>query len=121
MMNSDHISLLIAAARKRYEIACVDHLARRADQPVEHWRRVALHLCDLGYAESYDDGQNIYITDDGFFEAKRLFKEQQHRAARGTATAAPPKASSANDTRCKRCDRAPRPTARFCPQCGSPV
>ena len=121
MMTSEHISLLIAAASKRDDITCVDHLARRADQSVAHWRQLAQHLCDLGYAETYDDCETIDVTDDGFHEAQRLVAEKRGQASQAATEASTVSTVPLTDSRCHRCQTALRHSARFCFHCGTSI
>ena len=122
MMNEDHNRLLITVARRgRYATANIKHLARRAGLPEDHWRHIARELRSHGYAESYDGGTTITLTDDGWEEANRLVIQQQRVAAEAAKAKPTSPVAMPSDRRCKRCDKFVRPAALYCPQCGISV
>ena len=120
MMQQDHNQLLIAVARRgRWTITTVAHLARRAGLDVGYWQQIARDLSDLGYAETYDDGQSLNITEDGWAEAQRLLAAQRLAGQNPAPPSKPTPAASPSPNRsCQRCSHPRRPSGRFCAHCG---
>jgi hypothetical protein len=119
MLDEDHETLLIAAARTGSS-ANVVHLALRSGVSIRYWRRVARELQKHGYGVTYDRGKTFHINNEGVNEAKRLIVEQRlAEAEAATAVAAAANVSPPPpDACCKRCNNSLRPAARYCSRCG---